>query len=77
MSTGNIESWAGTISEIGPVYPFVGTEVILTIVCAIFVLWFLIKQSSIENATLAEEQRKLGGKESLSKIVALEDPKDP
>ncbi len=77
MSTGNIESWAGTISEIGPVYPFVGTEVILTIVCAIFVLWFLIKQSSIENATLAEEQRKFGGNESLSKIVALEAPNDP
>jgi predicted signal transduction protein with EAL and GGDEF domain len=77
MSTGNIESWAGTISEIGPAYPFVGTEVILTIVCAVFVLWFLIKQSSIENATLAEEQRKFGGKDSLSKIVTLEDPKDP
>ncbi|MFT5811927.1 MAG: hypothetical protein ACI9KM_002700 [Rubritalea sp.] len=40
-------------------------------------MWFLIKQSSIENATLAEEQRRFGGKESLSKIVALEDPKDP
>lgn len=77
MSTGNIESWTGTISEIGPVYPFVGTEVILTIACAIFVLWFLIKQSSIESATLADEQERFGGKESLSKIVALEDPKDP
>jgi hypothetical protein len=55
----------------------VGTEVILVIVCAIFVLWFLVKQSRMESATLAEEKRKFGGKESLSKIVMQEDPKDP
>jgi predicted signal transduction protein with EAL and GGDEF domain len=77
MSTGNIETWAGTISEIGPAYPFVGTEVILTIVCAIFVLWFLVKQAGMESAGLAEELREFGGKESLSKIVESEDPKNP
>jgi hypothetical protein len=43
-------------------------------VCTIFVLWFLIKQSNIENTALAEEHRRFGKKESLSKIVALEDP---
>jgi predicted signal transduction protein with EAL and GGDEF domain len=77
MSTGNIETWAGTISEIGPAYPFVGTEVILTIVCAIFVLWFLVKQAGMESAGLAEELREFGSKESLSKIVESEDPKNP
>lgn len=77
MSTGNIETWAGEISEIGAAYPFVGTEVILSIVCAIFVLWFLVKQASVESANLAEELREHGGKESLSKIVEQEDPKDP
>lgn len=77
MSTGNIETWAGTISEIGPAYPFVGTEVILSIVCVIFVLWFLVKQASLESATLAEEQREFGGKESLAKLVDSEDPKNP
>ncbi|MFT5656919.1 MAG: hypothetical protein ACI9KN_000188 [Gammaproteobacteria bacterium] len=77
MSTGNIESWAGTISEIGPAYPFVGTEVILSIVCAIFVLWFLVKQSSMENANLAQESKEFGGRDSLARIVAQEDPKDP
>jgi predicted signal transduction protein with EAL and GGDEF domain len=77
MSTGNIETWAGTISEIGPAYPFVGTEVILSIVCAIFVLWFLVKQASMERAGLAAEQREFGGKASLGKLVALEDPENP
>ena len=77
MSTGNIETWAGEISEIGAAYPFVGTEVILSIVCAIFVLWFLIKQSSVESSNLAEELREYGNKEALAKIVAQEDPKDP
>ena len=77
MSTGNIETWAGNISEIGPAYPFVGTEVILSIVCVIFVLWFLVKQASVESANLAEELREHGDKESLAKIVATEDPKDP
>jgi len=75
MATGNIETWAGTISEIGPAYPFVGTEVYLTIVCAVFVLWFLVKQARMESAGLAEEQQKFGGKESLSKIVGSEDAK--
>ena len=77
MSTGNIETWGGTISEIGPVYPFVGTEVILSIVCAIFVLWFLVKQSSMESAALAEELKAHGGKESLAKMVDQADPKNP
>jgi len=77
MSTGNIETWAGTISEIGPAYPFVGTEVYLSIVCAIFVVWFLVKQAGIESAGLAEELREFGGKESLAKIVNSEDAKNP
>lgn len=77
MSTGNIESWAGNISEIGAVYPFVGTEVYLSIVCAIFVLWFLIKQSILESAGLAEEKREFGGKDSLTQLVDQADPKNP
>jgi hypothetical protein len=77
MSTGNIETWAGEIAEIGPAYPFVGSEVFLVIACVIFVLWFLVKQSRIESAGIADELRQHGGKESLAKLVDQEDPKNP
>lgn len=41
MSTGLVEQWSGqNLSEIGAIYPFVGTEVLWFIVCvAIWLLW--------------------------------------
>ena len=31
MMTGSFTDWAGSIAEIGPIYPFVGTEWLLVI----------------------------------------------
>lgn len=39
MRTGLVESWAGNPAEVGPIYPFVGSEVTLFVIC--FVLWVL------------------------------------
>ena len=36
MSTTPVESWAVELADIGPIYPFVGSEVIL--VLALFVI---------------------------------------
>lgn len=38
MTTGDFENWAGNIADIGPIYPFVGSEVLLVILA--FVFWF-------------------------------------
>jgi hypothetical protein len=43
MSTGAVENWSGNIDEIGAIYPFAGSEVLLVILCAMFyVIWQVI-----------------------------------
>ena len=51
-----IESWAGNISEIGPIYPsFGGMEVLLWIVgMALWILWH-VWQAKHENQEFAKE----------------------
>ena len=57
MTTG-IESWAGNISEIGPMYPFVGTEVLLLIIGVVTWIGWHIWQSSNESRTYEEEKQR-------------------
>ena len=77
MSTGAFENWAGNIAEIGPIYPFVGSETMLAIVGVVFWLWWHFKQSKIEETQMKEEIEKYGSKEKLSQIVSTEDPANP
>ena len=76
MSTGNFENWAGEIAEIGAIYSFVGSEVMLAIAGVIFWLWWHVKQAKIEETQLKEEVQKFGDKESLARIVSEEEPED-
>ncbi len=57
MTTG-IESWAGTISEIGPIYPFVGSEVLLFIIGVVTWIGWHIWQSINETRTYEEEKQR-------------------
>ena len=59
MSTG-VESWsAESFAELSAMSPFVGTEVILTIVVAVvFIIW-QIWQIKAENAGYDEQEAKL------------------
>ena len=77
MSTGNFEDWAGNISEIGAVYPFVGSETFLAIAGVVFWLWWHFKQAKMEEAQLREEIEKWGSKEAMLKIIDSEDPEHP
>jgi len=77
MSTGNFENWAGNISEIGAVYPFVGSETFLAIAGVIFWLWWHVKQSKIENEDHKKDVEKWGGKDTLLKSIDKEDPEFP
>lgn len=77
MSTGNFENWAGNISEIGAVYPFVGSETFLAIAGVIFWLWWHVKQNKMENEDIEKVMKKHGNKESLMKIVSQGDPENP
>ncbi len=64
MTTGSFTDWAGTIADIGPVYPFVGTEFILFIIGVAFWIAWHIAQLKSEAAQLEEEDshyRSKGG----------------
>lgn len=61
MSTGNFESWAGNISEIGAIYPFVGTEFLLWILGMAFWIGWHIWNLSTEPREW-DEIRRLSGK---------------
>ena len=77
MATGNIESWGGKISEIGPLYPFVGSELALFLVgMVLWIVWHIL-QVRTENRAYEDEITRFGDKETLQKILDAEDPYAP
>ena len=76
MSTG-IESWNATMTDIGPLYPFVGSEGFWLIVCmALWIIWHIV-QTRLENKTYEEEVRRYGDPDTLRNLVKHEDPENP
>ena len=72
-----VESWGGTITDIGPMYPMVGTEGVLVIIGVVaWIVWHVI-QAKRENREYEEQIRKYGGSDSLKRLIAEEDPKNP
>ena len=72
-----VESWGGTITDIGPVYPMVGTEGLLVIIgVVLWIVWHVI-QAKRENRDYEDQIRKYGSPESLKRFIAEEDPKNP
>ena len=56
MTTGSFTDWAGSIADIGPIYPFVGTEFILFLIgIAFWVAWHIV-QIKDETARLKEDE---------------------
>ena len=62
MTTGSFTNWAGTISEIGPIYPFVGTEFLLVVAGVVFWIAWHIAQLRKESKQLREENEKFSSR---------------
>ena len=77
MSTGSFENWAGNILDIGPMYPFVGSEGFWFVLGLIFWIWWHIVQTKRENRQYEEEVKRFGSTESLRKIVSGESADNP
>lgn len=74
MSTGNFANWDGDLTLIGPLYPFVGSEMFLVIIAVIFwVVWHIL-QIRAENKQLEDEARLLRQGNNLQKAVEAEQP---
>ena len=58
MSTGGFDNWLGEISEIGAIYPLVGSEGLWVLICLGFWVWWHLAQMRTEslehNETLQE-----------------------
>ena len=68
MSTG-VESWsAESIAKMDALYPFVGSEVLLTIIGVVLWIGWQIWQIKSENSTYDEQVAKLQG--NLPKAVS-------
>ena len=72
MSTGMIENWAGEIAEIGPMYPFVGTEGLLVLIGVVLWLGWHVLQARAETRTYEEELAKFGSDAGLKDALDLE-----
>ena len=72
-----VESWGGTITDIGPIYPMVGAEGLLVVIgVVLWIAWHVI-QAKRENRDYEDQIRKYGSPESLKRLIAEEDPKNP
>ena len=59
MSTGNFENWAGNITDIGPIYPFVGSEWLLVLIGVVYWIVWHVRQIGSENQALADQEQRL------------------
>ncbi len=73
MSTTQVETWAGAdLSQIGPIYPMVGMEFILFVVCVLFWLAFHVMQAKIEKRELEADEAAARSPERLARVFEEE-----
>ena len=73
LSTTVVETWTGAdLSQIGPIYPMVGSEFMLFSIGIIFWLGFHFAQFGIEKKEMAEDEAASKNPERLSRVFADE-----
>jgi hypothetical protein len=70
MPTGNI--WDGNVLDLGPLYPFVGSEVLMVVVLVVLWVGWHIAQMVSENRNLENRVRHLRQSGELQKAVESE-----
>lgn len=69
MSTNGMTNWAVDLKDIGAIYPFQGTEVLLVIIGLAFVVIWFVLQTRHENAEIeADMKADKRGEEARSLI---------
>ncbi len=70
--TGNFANWDGDVSQLGPLYPFVGWEFLFVIVLVVVWAWWQITQVSRENRQLDGEAAAMRQSGALQKAIEEE-----
>lgn len=68
-----VESWGGTIADIGPLYPFVGSELFMVVAAAVLWLAWHLFQLKAEVDEYEEEAARLRGSDALERAAERED----
>lgn len=73
LSTTIVETWTGAdLSQIGPIYPMVGSEFVLFIIGLIFWIGFHVKQAAIEKREMRDDEDAAKSPERLKRVFAEE-----
>lgn len=72
MRTGEITSWGGAITDIGPMYPFVGWEMVLTLVLLVFWVGWHVLQLRTESREYREDEQKLRNRDVMTRVLDRE-----
>jgi len=69
MTTVNFTDWTGNMLDIGPLYPFVGSEGLLTIVAVVIWIGWHIWQFRMENSNFEDDLKTLKQNDNMSKAL--------
>lgn len=69
MATTMVDSWSVDLATIGPIYPFVGSEVLLWVLGMAFWIGWQIWQLRFENRTYEAELRRLDSPDKLERAM--------
>jgi hypothetical protein len=72
MTNTTFNDWNGNILDIGPIYPFVGWEVLMVIVLIVFWIWWHFMQIRMENDADREAAEELRNGDNLAKALEAE-----
>jgi hypothetical protein len=70
--TGNFGDWNGNITDIGPIYPFVGAEWLMVLLLVIFWVGWHVVQVRSESRLHEEEARALRQGDALQRALQAE-----
>lgn len=69
MTNTTFSDWNGNILDIGPIYPFVGWEVLMVILLVAFLVWWHFMQIRMENDADRETAEELRKGSNLAKAL--------
>jgi hypothetical protein len=67
-----ITTWTGNVTEIGPLYPFVGTEMLMVVAITAFWIVWHIMQLRAESREFKEDAERLRKEDALKRVLDRE-----
>ncbi|REJ65366.1 MAG: hypothetical protein DWQ31_03395 [Planctomycetota bacterium] len=71
-----VEDWVGELADLGPVYPWLGSEIWMFAACLAFCVWFMIWKFVTEHRKYDSTAREMGDGDRLADALAIHEPED-